>query len=100
MSRAKDKTPGMTLLCPCCGSLEATITLDLNTLGLTCEECEDSFSAEVARDQIADALARWNKVVELVAHIGQESDRHLYDEAAGKPRVSIEAEWVPAAATA
>ena len=78
MARAKNK--GLTLPCPSCGSLEATFRLDLNTLMLTCEECEDSMDAVVARNQIAAHLRRWDAVVELVDHASATFASALHDE--------------------
>ncbi len=68
MARRTNQTKGLTLPCPSCGELEATITLDLHNFTCTCDACGDSFTADVARDAMLRQLRRWEAVCELVGH--------------------------------
>jgi hypothetical protein len=63
--------PGMTLPCPVCGELEATIKIDMTDLLCSCESCDDTFSADVARELVLKQLRRWEAVCELVAQAGE-----------------------------
>jgi transcription elongation factor Elf1 len=78
---ANVKREGMTMTCPMCGELDASFDLDLANLMVKCQSCEDSCTAEVARDAIAAQLARWQAVVELVAHAAETFGAVLGEEA-------------------
>jgi transcription elongation factor Elf1 len=62
------------LSCPLCGASES-INLDLNDLNvITCSECNDSFSPEIAKKKVAEQLRRWEAVCSWIALAGEVMD--------------------------
>jgi hypothetical protein len=61
------RTTGFGVKCPHCHSEEGTLKLDLNDLSeISCPECDETFSAEQARDLVAAELDRWEAVCQMV----------------------------------
>jgi len=63
MANADEK--GFGVNCPHCHDPDATITIDLNDIDdCHCSSCDESFSAEEARDMAQAEAARWQTVLE------------------------------------
>jgi transcription elongation factor Elf1 len=70
--KAKRQATGFALCCIQCGEEDVNINLSLKDLqSVTCESCGDSYSVETAIVRLADRLAQWRKVAELVELAGQ-----------------------------
>jgi transcription elongation factor Elf1 len=63
---SKPMWEGVKLLCPVCGETAATINLDLSSMMLTCESCDDSFAVNVACKLVSEHLGRWEAVREWI----------------------------------
>jgi transcription elongation factor Elf1 len=58
-----------TLICPFCGSNEATMTLNLSDLDfVTCSECSEEFTAERAVAKATETLSTWQRVARMVEY--------------------------------
>ncbi|AGA31640.1 hypothetical protein [Singulisphaera acidiphila] len=66
MATAKT-TRSLRVTCPFCADADATLTLDLNDLGvISCSGCDETFSAQLAYDKAAELATRWSQVVAWV----------------------------------
>jgi hypothetical protein len=59
---------GFKVVCPMCGDVEATVSLDLNDVrALSCSSCDAEFTPAAAVAKAAEQLARWQAVEKWIS---------------------------------